>query len=161
MTPLPKKKYGYQLNQNNNLMNDQTSRKLKMLGIVLFLLGLITGFLIMTIKNPRMGLAAHLEGVMNGTFLVVAGFLWDELRITDKLKKVLFWTLLYGTFVNWLMTLLAGIWGTSKMTPLAGKGYSGIDLHERIVSAGLASVGLTMVFALIILVYGLRGKLDK
>ena len=53
-------------------MDSQFSRKLKMLGMFLFLLGLITGFASANLKNTRMGLAAHLEGVMNGTFLIVA-----------------------------------------------------------------------------------------
>ncbi len=139
-------------------METETSRKLKMLGMLLFLLGLITGFIIMSVKNPRMGLAAHLGGVMNGTFLVVAGFVWNELKLSAALKKILFWTLIYGTFVNWLSTLLSAIFGTSKTTPLSGAGYIGSEIQENIVTAGLISVGLTMVFSLILMVYGLRGK---
>lgn len=139
----------------------QSSRKLKMLGMILFLLGLITGFAIATFTNPRQGLAAHLEGVMNGTFLVVAGLVWSELMISQRLRKVLFWTLLYGTFTNWFFTLLGAIWGTSQMTPIAGAGFDGTELQENIVFVGLASVGLTMVFSLTILVYGLRGKIHQ
>ena len=139
-------------------MGTQTSRQLKMLGMVLFLLGLITGLAVMNTKNPRMGLAAHLEGVMNGTFLVVAGFLWNELKLSVGLKKVLFGTLVYGTFVNWLSTLLAAVLGTSKTTPLAGAGYTGSELHENIVTAGLVSIALAMVFSLVVIIYGLRGN---
>lgn len=139
-------------------MEAQISRRLKMLGMLLFLLGLLTGFVIMQLKNSRMGLAAHLEGVMNGTFLVVAGFVWNELTINDRLKKVLYWTLIYGTFVNWLCTLLAAVFGTSQMTPISGAGYTGTVFHENLVSIGLATVGLTMVFSLVVMVYGLRGR---
>lgn len=128
-----------------------------MLGMLLFLFGLITGFIVTALTNPRMGLAAHLEGVMNGTFLVVAGFVWNELRVSDRLRKALFWTLTYGTFANWAMTLLSAIFGTSKSTPLSGAGYAGTELQENLVTAGLATVGLTMLFALIVMVYGLRG----
>jgi len=129
-----------------------------MLGMLLFLLGLLTGLLIMEMKNTRMGLAAHLEGIMNGTFLVVAGFVWNELKISAGLRKILFWTLLYGTFVNWLFTLLSAILGTSRMTPISGAGYSGTELNENLVSAGLVTVALTMVFSLAVIIYGLRGK---
>jgi (hydroxyamino)benzene mutase len=139
-------------------MDLQISRKLKKLGMLLFLLGLITGFAMTNLKNPRMGLAAHLEGVMNGTFLVVAGLIWNDLNITETLKKVTCWTLIYGTFVNWFVTLLAAILGTSKMTPITGQGYIGTMLHENIVTAGFISVGLTMVFSLVVMVYGLRGR---
>ncbi len=137
-------------------MTDTTSRRLKQLGMLLFLLGLLTGFAIMVFKNPRMGLAAHLEGVMNGTFLVVAGLIWNDLSLGKFLKKAAYWTLVFGTFANWFFTTLGGIWGTSRMTPIAGAGHAGNSMQEALVSAGLAAVGLTMVFALAVIVYGLR-----
>jgi hypothetical protein len=40
------------------------------------LIGLLTGFAETHFANMRMGLAAHLEGVMNGTFLVALGAAW-------------------------------------------------------------------------------------
>lgn len=43
------------------------------LGIILFLIGLLTGVAIPKLANPRMGLASHLEGVLNGIFLVTVG----------------------------------------------------------------------------------------
>ena len=46
------------------------------LGLVLFLLGLLTGFAIPALKNPRMALSSHLEAVLNGMFLVLLGLLW-------------------------------------------------------------------------------------
>lgn len=42
------------------------------LGLILVLLGLITGVAIPALKNPRMGLASHLQGMTNGPLLVVA-----------------------------------------------------------------------------------------
>jgi len=141
-------------------MDANISRRLKMLGMFLFLLGLLTGFVIMEFKNARMGLAAHLEGVMNGTFLVVAGFVWSELKITDTVKKILYWTLLYGTFANWFFTLLSAMLGTSQINPISGAGYTGTAVTENLVTFGLATVGLTMVFSLVLIVYGLRGKLS-
>ncbi|MDZ7719346.1 MAG: hypothetical protein U5K72_11075 [Balneolaceae bacterium] len=113
----------------------------------------------MAFTNPRQGLAAHLEGVMNGMFLVIAGFVWSELMLSQRFRNVLYWTLLYGTFANWGFTIVGAIFGTSETTPIAGAGYSGTELQETIVSAGLLTVGLTMVFSLIVIVYGLRGKM--
>ena len=138
-------------------LNGQTSRNLKRLGLLLFLLGLITGFATAGLKNPRMGLAAHLEGVMNGGFLILAGLIWNELKISETLRKITYGTLIYGTYVNWLVTLLAAYFGTSKMTPLAGQGFAGTSLQDQIVGAGFASVGLTMVFSLLVMLYGFRG----
>jgi hydroxylaminobenzene mutase len=41
------------------------------LGLTLFVIGLLTGFAIPALKNPRMGLTSHLEGVLNGMFLAL------------------------------------------------------------------------------------------
>ena len=45
-------------------------------GLFLFLLGLLSGFAVPAVTNPRMGVSAHLEGVMNGVFLSVLGLAW-------------------------------------------------------------------------------------
>lgn len=60
--------------------NNQTvvSRKLIRYGILLFLLGLLTGFAMPAFENSRMGLSSHLEGVMNGMFLVLLGLIWKN-----------------------------------------------------------------------------------
>lgn len=137
-------------------MQNGTSRRLKFLGMLLFLLGLITGMILMNFTNPRMGLSAHLEGVMNGLFLIAAGFLWNELRLSSSLLKAGYWLLLYGTFANWSFTLLAAILGTSKITPIAGAGHTGTDMQEAVLTAGFTSVGISMVLAVAILLYGLR-----
>jgi hydroxylaminobenzene mutase len=142
-------------------MDAQISRKLKLLGMFLFLLGLITGFLMMNIKNPKMGLAAHMEGVMNGTFLIADGLIWNELKLNNNLKLAAYRTLIYGTYVNWLVTLLSAYFGTSKMTPISGQGFVGTDLQENIVRVGYITVGLTMLFSVIVMTYGLRGKIQN
>jgi hypothetical protein len=61
-------------------------RRLIWHGMFLFLLGLLTGFMETKFTNPRMGLAAHLEGVMNGTFLIALGAVWMKVRLSLKLK---------------------------------------------------------------------------
>jgi hydroxylaminobenzene mutase len=57
-------------------------------GMLLFLLGLLTGLLESRFSNMRMGLAAHLEGVMNGTFLVVLGAIWAEVKLPATAKTL-------------------------------------------------------------------------
>ena len=47
-----------------------SNRQLMWHGMFLFLLGLLTGLAEQQFTNMRMGLAAHLEGVINGIFLV-------------------------------------------------------------------------------------------
>jgi hypothetical protein len=58
--------------------------------------------------NMRMGVAAHLEGVMNGTFLVALGAIWTEVKRPPPAETAAYWTALYGTYANWLTTTLAG-----------------------------------------------------
>jgi (hydroxyamino)benzene mutase len=67
----------------------------------LFLLGLLTGFVEQNFSNSRMGFAAHLEGVMNGTFLVALGAVWAEVTLSPRLKAAAYWSALYGTYANW------------------------------------------------------------
>jgi (hydroxyamino)benzene mutase len=126
---------------------DDRSRRLLWHGILLFLLGLVTGFAIPFLANPRMGLSAHLQGVLNGMFLVVAGLAWDRLALTGAGGRIAFWSLLYGTYANWGATTLAAVWGTGTMTPLAAPGMEGQGWQERIVNLCLVSLSVSMVVA--------------
>ena len=102
-----------------------------------------------------MGLASHLEGVMNGTFLIALGAAWSYIALSKLLEKIAYWLIIYGTFANWFFITLAAILGTSEMTPIAGKGYNGAAWEEQIITLGLVSVGITMVIGCILVVYGL------
>ena len=82
---------------------EDTKRRLLWHGMFLFLLGLLTGLVKQKFNNPRMGLAAHLEGVMNGTFLVALGVAWTEVRLPSRLKAAAYWSALYGTY-TWAVT---------------------------------------------------------
>src|SRR5262249_8530916 len=73
---------------------ESNHRRLMWHGMFLFLLGLLTGLAEERFTNVRMGLAAHLEGVMNGTFLVALGAIWMEVRLPPLAKTVAFWSVL-------------------------------------------------------------------
>ena len=90
--------------------------------MLLFLFGLLTGFVEQKFANPRMGLAAHLEGVMNGTFLIALGAIWSDVRLSPRLDAAAYWSALYGTYVNWAVTTLAAIFGTAAMSPINRSG---------------------------------------
>ncbi len=135
-------------------MNQSLNRKVIAAGTILFLLGLITGFVIPLFENSRMGLAGHLEGVMNGIFLIALGAVWGHLTLSNRLQLISFWLLLYGAYANWVFVLAAAIFGTSEMTPIAGAGYTGLPWQETVVSLGLMSVGITMVVGCAILAIG-------
>ena len=111
---------------------DDSRRKLIWHGMFLFLLGLLTGFVETKFANPRMGLAAHLEGVMNGTFLIALGAVWMEVRLTAKLKAAAYWTALYGAYVNWVATALGAAWGVAALSPITGAGHHALPWQETV-----------------------------
>ena len=131
------------------------SQRLLTAGMLLFLFGLISGLVIAEMPNSRMGLAAHLEGVMNGTFLLAAGLVWKRMSLTSFQERLAYWLLLYGSFANFVLIQSASVLGTSELTPIAGKGHTGSEIAELLVSAGLASVALTMITAVILMLIGL------
>jgi hydroxylaminobenzene mutase len=133
-----------------------TKRRLLWHGMFLFLLGLLTGFVEQKFNNPRMGLAAHLEGVMNGTFLIALGAVWAEVKLSLRLKVAAFWSALYGTYANWAVTTLAAIFGTAALSPITGAGHSAQPWQEGIVTFGFMSVGITIIVFSIVVLWGLR-----
>jgi len=137
---------------------EHTSRRLMWHGMCLFLLGLLTGFVEQHFANVRMGLAAHLEGVMNGTFLVALGAIWSEVRLSPSAKSIAYWTALYGTYVNWLVTTLAAVFGTAALSPISAAGHSGRPWQESLVTAGFMSVGVVIVASSVLILWGLRPK---
>lgn len=125
-------------------------------GMTLFLLGLLTGLVQQALRNPRMGLAAHLEGVMNGTFLLALGAAWSKVRLSDRLSAVAYWAALGGTYGNWTVTLLAAVLGTAAMTPLASAGFGAERWQEAVVTFGFVAVGLSILVASVLLLIGFR-----
>ena len=131
-------------------------RQLLWHGALLFLLGLVTGLVQQQLTNPRMGLAAHLEGLMNGTFLLAIGATWHELKLGPRGAAVAYWTALYGAYANWAVTTIAAALGTSAMTPLASAGFSAAQWQEALVTFGFVSVGIAMLVAVVLLLVGYR-----
>jgi len=137
---------------------EHSGRRLMWHGMFLFLLGLLTGFAEQRFANVRMGLAAHLEGVMNGTFLIALGAIWSQVRLPPSAKAVAYWTALYGTYVNWLVTTLAAVFGTAALSPVSAAGHSGLPWQESLVTAGFMSVGLVIITSSVLVLWGLRAK---
>ena len=136
------------------------SDRLLFLGILLFLFGLLIGLFIPLMTNPRMGLSAHLEGIMNGMFLVILGLIWNKLVLTDKWLTSAFWVTLYGSFANFVAVSVAAITGDGKMMPLAG-GKEVSSVVDGLISFLLISLGLAMIFVCLIVLTGLFRYIKK
>jgi hydroxylaminobenzene mutase len=130
-------------------------------GIALFLLGLITGLVQQALRNPRMGLSAHLEGVMNGTFLLALAAVWPKLRLSERLATLAYRTVLVGTYGNWVVTMFAAILGTAAMTPIASAGYKATKGLDSVVTIGLVLVGLAVLTASGILLSGFSSRAQR
>ena len=137
---------------------DNSRRRLMWHGMLLFLLGLITGFIEPNFTNPRMGLAAHLEGLMNGTFLLAVGAIWPEVALGPRAKPIAYWLTLYGTYANWVFTTLAAVFGTAALSPITGAGHAGLPWQEQFVTAGFMTVGPAIVAAAGLMLWGLGGR---
>jgi hydroxylaminobenzene mutase len=122
----------------------------------LFLLGLFTGFAEPQFANPRMGLAAHLEGVMNGTFVLALGAVWAEVALPPGAKTGAYWLVLYGTYANWAVTALAAVFGTGALSPITAAGRSALPWQESLVTIGFISVGIAIIAATVLILWGLR-----
>ncbi|RBL89792.1 hydrogenase [Chitinophaga flava] len=132
--------------------------KLIFLGLVLFLIGLITGLFGHSMANPRMALSAHLEGVMNGIFLIVLGLIWEKMILSSTWLKIIYWLVVFGTFANLVAVLIAAITGAGKMMPIAG-GQPGTPWVDGIISFLLISLSLAMVAACVIILIGMYKRL--
>lgn len=139
--------------------SDVQSRRLLQAGIGLFLIGLLTGLAVPAMGNPRMGLASHVEAVMNGTVLVVLGLVWPRLVLSARQLTTAFWLAVFGTFANWLSTFLAAMWAAgSRMMPQAGGGHSGTAVQEGIINGLLVFLSIAMIAVCILVLMGLRAR---
>src|SRR5579864_1136780 len=133
------------------------NRRLMWHGMLLFLLGLVTGLLEQRFTNVRMGLSAHLEGVMNGIVLLALGAAWNEVRLPHPLKVTAYCTALYGTYVNWLVTFIAAAFGTAANSPITSAGQRGQQWQESVVAMGFLSVTIAIIATSLLVLGGLRG----
>jgi hydroxylaminobenzene mutase len=121
----------------------------------LFLIGLVTGANERRFKNMRMALSAHLEGAMNGTFLIALGAIWGHVELPLSLEKAARWSALYGTYGNWLFTTLGAAMGTAAANPILSQGHHGRPRQERIAATGFRSIAYSILIAVVLILWGL------
>src|SRR5438093_6705058 len=134
------------------------NRRLIWHGIFLFFLGLVVGMFVQGMKNPRMALSAHVGGVMTGIFLAVLGAVWGELRLAPRAEAAAYWLALFGNYGSSASLLLAALFGTSTMTPIAGAGHTAPAWQEAVVNFGLQSTAAAVLVSCVLLLWGFRGR---
>ncbi len=109
-----------------------TQRRLAWHGMLLFLLGLLT-------------------------FLIALAAVWGWVTLTPTTAAT-YWLAVGGSYANCIFLLLAGVFGTSRSTPLHGAGHAGSPWQESLVYAGLAAGALAVLVASALVLWGLRRR---
>jgi (hydroxyamino)benzene mutase len=133
----------------------RADRRLMWHGMFLFLLGLVTGQQERRFTNKRMALSAHLQGVLNGTFLIALSAIWDNVELPPRAEKMARLSALYGTYGNWLFTTVGAAMGTAAANPILSQGHYGRPWQERVVGAGFRSVAYSILVAVVLSLWGL------
>jgi (hydroxyamino)benzene mutase len=117
-------------------------------GVLLFLIGLLTGFAIPLCRSSRLGLSAHLTGVQSGAFLLALGLLWTRLVIAPTWGSVLAIGTCASLYMIWLALLLAAIFGAGRGLPIAGQGITTTAVKQTAVTVLMAVGSLGIVAAM-------------
>ena len=133
------------------------AHRLIQIGLSLFLVALLVGVMVPHFSLPRLGLSAHLLGVMQGIFLVLVGMLWPRLRLTRVASRLAFWLLIYGCLAAWTANLLGAIWRAGNtLLPMAAGSAHGTPIQETVIAAGLRSAAVSLIVGLLLLLWGTR-----
>ncbi|MBN9493900.1 hydrogenase [bacterium] len=126
------------------------------LGLALFMLGLLTGLGVPAFKNPRMGVASHMQGMTNGPFLVIAGLLWPYIDLPRAAEVITVVLLAFAAYANWLATQLGAMWGAGyRFAPGATGDHRGSPRQERTVDLLLVALAPTMIAGTVLLIVGI------
>jgi hydroxylaminobenzene mutase len=127
-------------------------------GVLLFLIGLATGFVIPALKAPRIGLSAHLAATQMGVALVAFGFLWERLTFWNGWSTPLACVLGISFYVIWAALMLGGIWGTGRTLPIAGAGHAAARWQEQITLLPMALASFASFAVIVMLLVQWRWK---
>lgn len=116
-------------------------------GLMLFLLGLLSGFVIPVSRSPRIGLSAHLTGVQSGTFLIAVGLFWPQLHLSPTWSNIIAHATWISLYAVWLSLLLAGLFGAGRGLPIAGQGVTTTPAKQAVVTVLLAAGSLGILIA--------------
>src|SRR5690606_25456151 len=106
------------------------------------------------------GLVRHLEGMMNGMFLVLLGLVWKRRVLSPHLLRATWWLAIYGTFANIIAGVIAAIIGAGKMLPIAG-GQEGSGPVEGLIGFLLVTLSLSMLAVTVFVLIGYHRHMQR
>lgn len=137
--------------------SQRQGHRLLQVGVAVFLLALLIGLAIPAFAVPRLGLSAHLVGLMQGLFLMLMGLTWPRLRLSTAMSRIGVWLAVYGCAAPLMANLLAGIWGAGNtMLPMAAGQAHGSAPQEIMIAVGLRTGGASLIALCIVVLWGLR-----
>jgi hydroxylaminobenzene mutase len=123
-------------------------------GVLLFLLGLATGFAIPAFRSSRIGLSAHLTGLQSGTFLVALGLMWPRIALWPSMSNLIghaIWISLYTIYGS---LVLAAAFGAGRELPIAGGGITTSRGKQAAVTALMATGSFAVLAAIAAVLIG-------
>ncbi|MDX6695062.1 MAG: (hydroxyamino)benzene mutase [Blastocatellia bacterium] len=97
-------------------------RRLAAAGAMLFAVGMVTGLWSaaaltnkVQVGMPRLALAAHLNGLLGGLWLVAVAWTFDFLHYDAKGLRRLALVVALAAWSNWLVTLIASFFGVNGL----------------------------------------------
>lgn len=135
----------------------QTSIDLRLArhGVIVLLLGLLTGFVIGDFHNRSLGDAAHLTGLIGGFGTIALGLLWPRLNLGRTLSNAGAWMTAASMYLNWLGLALRGGFGSGPNVtnqPLLGSP----QVWDRVSGLVLTAAVVLSLLSTLLVLYGLR-----
>ena len=101
---------------------DPLRRRLAASGAWLFAVGMVTGLWAAAVLTdrvavglPRLALAAHLNALLGGMWLVLVGTTLDMLHYGEIGRRRLAWVVIVPAWANWSVTLVASVLGVTGL----------------------------------------------
>jgi (hydroxyamino)benzene mutase len=145
----------YSTKRNKMIELTQIGKQLIFIGIVFFLLGLIQGALIPSVKNSRMALSGHLTAVQCGMAIAIFGVIWSLVELPLYLEISAAYGSVLGFILIWLGITISSVSGASKALPIAGAGFSANVTVEFVVKIMVGTGSLISLISCTLLTYGL------
>lgn len=123
-------------------------------GVLLFLLGLATGFAIPAFRSSRIGLSAHLTGVQSGTFLIALGLMWPKIALWPSMSNLIGHAIWISLYMIYGSLVLAAAFGAGRDLPIAGGGISSTRAKQVTVTALMGSGSLAVLAAVAAVLIG-------
>ncbi len=139
-------------------MSDSLQALLAWSGVLLFLLGLLTGVAIPALRAPRIALSAHVAAIESGLALIAVGLLGARLELSDGWAAAIAHGLWISLYVLWIGLLVGAIFGTGKTLPIAGAGLRAKPWQAATAFAliGAGSLGSAAAVAALLLQWSWR-----